>query len=170
MPSDASRSRFGVLPAMMPWLYAPMLAQPMSSPMMRIMLGLLCCAVADPATRHSTAAIINESRFIARFICITPFQGRIRHRKLPRRGAALSSTARRFYSELRFLQEIPWEALPDCPSHERPRCPARRRIVGRTMHTDLGERRRLVAYSSLTRLSVYGPHLVCKHVAVLALR
>ena len=42
MPSEASLSRLGVRPAMMPWLYAPILNQPMSSPMMTMMLGLFC--------------------------------------------------------------------------------------------------------------------------------
>src|SRR5262249_48385513 len=36
-------SRLGVRPAMMPWLYTPMLAHPMSSPIMKMILGLCCC-------------------------------------------------------------------------------------------------------------------------------
>ena len=39
MPCDASLSRFGVLPDIMPWLYAPILNQPTSSPMMTIIFG-----------------------------------------------------------------------------------------------------------------------------------
>src|SRR5262245_9714619 len=41
MPWDANLSRFGVLPAMIPRWYAPMLNQPTSSPMMNTMFGFL---------------------------------------------------------------------------------------------------------------------------------
>src|SRR4051794_4603556 len=36
---------FGVRPAMMPWWYAPMLNQPMSSPMMKMTFGRCCEAL-----------------------------------------------------------------------------------------------------------------------------
>jgi hypothetical protein len=46
-PSLATRSMFGVLYPMMPWLYALMLNQPMSSPHMMRMFGFFfsCCAI-----------------------------------------------------------------------------------------------------------------------------
>src|SRR5262245_25501085 len=43
MPSDASLSRFGVLPDIIPRWYAPMLNQPTSSPIMTSMFGGRCC-------------------------------------------------------------------------------------------------------------------------------
>src|SRR5262245_56664114 len=41
MPWDASLSRFGVFPDIMPRWYAPMFQTPMSSPMMTTMIGFL---------------------------------------------------------------------------------------------------------------------------------
>src|SRR5437879_6300872 len=85
MPSEASLSRFGVLPAIMPRWYAPMLNHPTSSPMTTRMLGFCCCAgagvgagacarlistgeavsisaaAAPPASRHNNLLLIEDS-------------------------------------------------------------------------------------------------------------
>src|SRR5271156_1730024 len=60
MPSLASLSRFGVLPDMIPWLYAPMLNHPTSSPMITRMLGFLSCAHAARADDKPMIAPINK--------------------------------------------------------------------------------------------------------------
>src|SRR5215470_19302592 len=61
MPSAARRSRFGVRIAMTPWLYAPILAQPMSSPMIMMMLGF-CWAAAGPAAQASATRMAAKVR------------------------------------------------------------------------------------------------------------
>src|SRR5215475_7326550 len=55
MPCDASLSRLGVFPDMIPWWYAPMLNQPTSSPIMTIMFGFLLSALLT-ATLHANKA------------------------------------------------------------------------------------------------------------------
>src|SRR5215831_5802089 len=61
MPSAARRSRFGVRIAITPWLYAPILAQPMSSPMIMMMLGF-CWAAAGPAAQASATRMAAKVR------------------------------------------------------------------------------------------------------------
>src|SRR5215471_17644281 len=61
MPSAARRSRFGVRIAMTPWLYAPILAQPMSSPLIMMMLGF-CWAAAGPAVQASATSMAAKVR------------------------------------------------------------------------------------------------------------
>src|SRR5215471_13839581 len=61
MLSAARRSRFGVRIAMTPWLYAPILAQPMSSPMIMMMLGF-CWAAAGPAAQASATRMAAKVR------------------------------------------------------------------------------------------------------------
>src|SRR5277367_4980192 len=61
MPSDASLSRFGVLPDMIPRWYAPMLNHPTSSPMITRMLGFLSCARASCANEPPAIAQINSA-------------------------------------------------------------------------------------------------------------
>src|SRR5215471_17701820 len=55
MPSDASLSRFGVFPDMIPRWYAPILNQPTSSPMMTRMFGGRCCCCADAGVSSAEA-------------------------------------------------------------------------------------------------------------------
>src|SRR5215470_19762356 len=62
MPSDASLSRFGVLPDMIPRWYAPILNQPTSSPMMTRMFGGLCCCCAAAGTLAAVTATNDASR------------------------------------------------------------------------------------------------------------
>src|SRR5208282_2283742 len=61
MPWEASLSRFGVLPDMIPRWYAPMLNQPTSSPMMTRMLGLsaahAACEIDKPMIAPIKSAI-----------------------------------------------------------------------------------------------------------------
>src|SRR6476660_3625632 len=74
MPSDASLSRFGVFPDMMPRWYAPMLNQPTSSPMMTIMFGgrCCCCAVAgkvDSVKVVDSATALVQTRLRILMVC-----------------------------------------------------------------------------------------------------
>src|SRR5262249_60060955 len=61
MPSAARGSRLGVRIAMTPWLYAPILAQPMSSPMIMMMLGF-CWAAAGSAAQASATRMAAKVR------------------------------------------------------------------------------------------------------------
>src|SRR5271155_1295238 len=67
MPSLASLSRFGVLPAINPRWYAPMFHMPISSPMMTTMLGFLSSALAlgVPITPNSVAAVAKTKLIFA---------------------------------------------------------------------------------------------------------
>src|SRR5271169_1348053 len=76
MPSDASLSRFGVRPAMMPWLYTPMFDHPTSSPMMKIMFGFFSCALAAgaPASPKSATTVASAKvNFGLHFISVLQF-------------------------------------------------------------------------------------------------
>src|ERR1700752_3949744 len=69
MPSDASLSRFGVLPDIIPRWYAPTLNQPTSSPMITRMLGFCPCwaeagmlaiVVAVHSTTRAPQIVLNQ--------------------------------------------------------------------------------------------------------------
>src|SRR5713101_586837 len=73
MPSLAILSRFGVRPAIMPRWYAPMFHMPMSSPMMKRMLGFLswaCAAVTMNATHRATAHCCSIFSFIVCWVLL----------------------------------------------------------------------------------------------------
>ena len=62
--------------AMMPWLYAPILAQPMSSPMIMMMLGCLpgVCASAGAASNNAAARPVNAREILRNRFMRSPFQ------------------------------------------------------------------------------------------------
>src|SRR5258706_4830962 len=67
MPSDASLSRFGVFPDIIPRWYAPMLNQPTSSPMMTRMFGFfagVCAIAASPPKANGRASAVARRSFL----------------------------------------------------------------------------------------------------------
>src|SRR3954453_15887741 len=76
MPCEASLSRFGVFPDIMPRWYAPMLNQPTSSPMMTSMFGgRCCCAVAGKAAsvKVDSATALVQTRLRILMVCFLRF-------------------------------------------------------------------------------------------------
>src|SRR5882672_9052755 len=69
MPSLAILSRLGVRPAIKPRWYAPMFHIPMSSPMMKRMLGFLSCACAEAATSTAINGAIQGVSIFTFIVC-----------------------------------------------------------------------------------------------------